>query len=147
MQPRPRYENEYTLSTELVFAKELEAIWSCTLHKLPISYQIDFSACRNGEQIAWVEVKQRSNPHNKYQTYILSVLKWRELVRTSQVTNLPAILAVRFTNIDMYFTIPKNNQDVLLKYEVAGRTKNTRDAADIEPVVHIPIKLFKKVKS
>ncbi len=57
-------------------------------------------------------------------------------------TDTPFIFAVRFTDRLMYHHITE-----IGKYALAmgGRTVNTRDPQDVEPVIHIPVNQFIEV--
>lgn len=91
---RKRYENKKTLEAEAEFMKRLAAAWNCRIRKLPISYNVDALASRNGGACAWVEVKCRSHKFDEYPDVILSMLKWKAGVLWAKTSNAKFIFAV-----------------------------------------------------
>lgn len=137
---RPQYETVHDLSREQEFATKLCERFNCELFKLPISYNIDFAATRNGEVVGWVETKVRSCSKAEFSSYIVSFSKYKSLCHYSTLSQVPAVLAIRWTDCDGIYTVGGNEKPLL---KVGGRTRKTRDSADVEVVVHIPISLFK----
>ena len=133
---RPRYETEFDISNEQKVSEVMASEWNCQLHKLPISYRLDFLLTRGGMAKAVVEVKARNNAHNKYSTLLLSLSKWNHGIEFKTHNNLEFILVAKFTD-GIYYYVYSDEDEFEIKW--GGRTVNKRDSADIEPVVHIPI--------
>jgi hypothetical protein len=139
------YETEESLSAESYIAERLETAWSCTLEKQPISYRIDFAGVRDNEIRFWAEVKCRECESTRYSTLMLSVNKWVTGLNLARLTGLPFILVIGYSDCIKYL-LCNPNEILQVTYKWGGRTRKTRDSADIEPVVHIPLKLFKTLK-
>jgi hypothetical protein len=136
---RPRYETEDDLRREQFVADRLMEAASITLFKLPDSYGPDFF-----HKHRIIEVKCRKHSSDTYPTLLLALRKWRDGLFLAHLISGQFVVAVGFT--DGIFTAsvdPKN----LPTYEivVGGRTRQTRDDGDIEPVVHIPISDMTKI--
>jgi hypothetical protein len=65
---RPRYETKGDLIVEDSARQKMEALWRCRLEKLPISYEVDFLAMREGSDsvLAWIEYKRRKFVWGQY---------------------------------------------------------------------------------
>lgn len=142
---RPLYENKNDLKNESSAQQLIEKICKYKLHKLPISYHADFAAFRDNKLKAFVEYKKRNCNSTTYPSIMLSYLK------LAAIHNLCAPI----TGVKGYFFVELNDglfwcelsKDIPNSYvEWGGRTANTRDSADIEPVIHIPMKNFKELK-
>jgi hypothetical protein len=140
---RRTYETESTLHSESQVARRLEKAWDCSLRKLTVPYRIDFALEKDDLIQAWLEVKCRNYPSHRYPTLMISVLKWETGILHAQATGLPFIIAIEFNDCIKFYKY-SNEHKVAFKW--GGRTKTTRDQSDIEPVVHIPMELFKALK-
>lgn len=99
-----------------------------------------------GKCIALYEIKCRNFSWGKHPTIMLSLGKWAEGHKFSQATNIPFYIIISCYNGT--FSYQQDINDVKngnIYCEWGGRTENTRDAGDIEPVMHIPIELFTKM--
>lgn len=112
----------------------------CEYHKLPIAYKADYALMRDGELKAFAEIKCRKVTHDKYDTIILSLLKWHDINALAQRVNVPAMLVVRYT--DGVYTIPL--REVPDSIEIGGRV-DRGDDRDVEPVVHYRVDRMKRV--
>lgn len=142
---RPLYETESDRRAEMEIAQEIEARLHIRLHKLPNSYWLDFFATLDGGgPVAWVEVKDRRGFRwGQYPTVMVSVLKVQNASRLIDATGLPALFVVRDVEGDtrcVDFGAMLKRSDLI---RWGGRTHWTRDASDIEPVMHVPIEWFK----
>ena len=139
---RQIYESQTDKSNEYKVSEVISKAWKVNLHKLPISYRLDFLITKDNKAKAIVEIKTRKNSYNKYPTLLLSLSKWNHGIEYTVLNKLKFILVVMFTDGIFYYTY--SDQD---KFEIkwGGRTLNTRDSADIEPVVHIPIEKMLKI--
>ena len=137
---RPLYETSNDLRRETVFVESLEAAWKMKAHKLGIKHFFDFACVRSGDVVSWLEVKERTTPSTKYDTYLLSFKKFEALRNANIVTGIPGVLAVRFTDCDAYTVLAGKPDEV----KMGGRV-DRGDPGDIEPVVHIPIDKFRRI--
>lgn len=134
---RPLYE------TQNDRAREMDAIRKIAgpndiVRKLPIRYGVDFLVFRNDVAHAWIEVKCRNNPKDQYPDLMISVAKILEGIKTSQMTGLPFVLVIEWT--DVVGTLRIHNTDGF-KMGWGGRD-DRGDAQDQEPVFHIPTAHF-----
>lgn len=134
------HETESSLHSEGQLAKRLEKAWECSLRKLTVPYRVDFALEKEGAVQAWVEVKCRNYPSTRYPTLMISVLKWETGIMRAQATGLPFIIAIGFADGIKYYRYSSEHK---VSFTWGGRTRLTRDQSDIEPVVHIPMELFK----
>ena len=123
--------------------------FSRTFQKLPEkSYKLDYAVLDDqGQIVCWLEIKNRPTgiPYDlasSRQTLLLSVLKWNSLAEYRRSTGRPAVLLVRFSDGTVGTYTWKRADAKQFRIEWGGRTKATRDAGDIEPVIHIPLTAF-----
>jgi len=135
---RPRYETKKDLQNEKLFTQKY--IKQYDFYKLPISYRLDFAACRKGskEILGWVEFKRRHHKFGKYDTALFSLGKILQGIHMSETTGLPFFIAVMWDDELRWMKVNMNNATILW----GSRTKNTRDRADIEPAAHFSIEHF-----
>lgn len=115
----------------------IESAWGCELHKLPVSYRVDYCAVRNRSIKGWVEIKCRQHSLYKYDTLMLSLGKWNFGLDLERTTGKPFFVVARFSCGAIVFARASKIDPVIVW---GGRTKQTRDSADLEPVVMIPVK-------
>ena len=113
---------------------------NCDYQKLPIAYKADYALLRGGELKAFAEIKCRKVAHDKYDTIILSLLKWHDINALAQRVKVPAMLVVRYT--DGVYTIPM--REVPDSIEIGGRV-DRGDDRDVEPVVHYRVERMRQV--
>ena len=137
---REYYENSTSLKNESDFKEKIISTWNCDLQKMHSHHIIDFMLLYGGVAKAWVEVKCLNKTHNKYPFTILSLSKYMKGIDYFNKTGLPFIFATRLLDGDYYF---KYRPDYP-KFEIiwGGRTKQTRDKYDIEPIIKIPMVFF-----
>ena len=139
---RKQYESKFDLSNEQDVSNAISKAWGASLHKLPISYRLDFLLTKDNAAKAVVEVKSRRNAHNKYPTLMLSLSKWNHGVEYTIINKLKFLLIAKFTDGIFYYNY-SNKDDFDIKW--GGRTVQTRDSADIEPIIHIPVNKLKRL--
>ena len=142
--PRPLYENAETLSAEQHTAFAIQAAWGVDLHKLPISYHVDYAVCRQNSKdiLGWLEVKKRDADFNTYPDIVLSVLKYNAGRSMAMTTGLKFVFAIELT--DGIF-MAELQEEPVPPIEYGGRTTKTRDSGDVEPVVKIPMARFEAI--
>lgn len=141
MSDRPIYENEASLKNEAGTALEIEQAWKVDLIKMPMKNKIDFlMKNKNGVARAFVEVKNRACKRHQYPTYMISLDKWTAGLAMGGFTALKFIIAVNWDDEIGYLDCNKHISEITVNM---GGRKDRGDAQDIEPVVHIPIYLFK----
>lgn len=136
---RPRYESEKDRGAEQEIAAAIEQAWNLRLHKLPDSYSLDFMGTDYLDQLdRWIEIKDRAMSWGQYPSIMLSLGKLNSAVDLMRTTKREAWFVVRDNAGDI--RAAKLSQVVgrpeLIRF--AGRTKQTRDSADVEPTVYIP---------
>jgi hypothetical protein len=115
--------------------------------KLQLPYCFDFAAMRGGRIVSWVEVKCRTQESTTYPTLMVSAHKWVEGISYAKTTGLPFVLVVEFEDCIKYFKHDVGDPTDSIHLEWGGRTRTPRDRFDAEPVVHIPMELFKPIGS
>jgi hypothetical protein len=122
--------------------KKLEAVSGRKSFKLPKGYRIDFAMCDGEEITSWVEVECRKNPFNQYPTLAIIITKLMAGLAFENKTGLPFFLVVHWPDFLGYIRIKSLSEFKILK---GGKT-DRNDNADVEPMVHIPIQMFKKLE-
>lgn len=144
---RPQYESQDDRKEESKIARVIAASANCYAVKLPISYRLDyaFHDSTNDAQIRfWAEVKRRHNNHDAYPTYMVSLAKWMAAAEMNRITGKRVLFGIKYD--DGVYLLKVTEKSLLdmrpfLTYAMGGRT-DRGDAADIEPVVHIPMTYF-----
>jgi hypothetical protein len=132
------YENDESREDEETAIKQVVDKWDCEAHKLPISYRVDYALVRKGIVMAFAEVKARKKVTSTYfESYMLSLAKYNALCAISREVGTKSLLIVKWQDRVTFATIPCEG----VKVKMGGRT-DRGDAADIEPVVYIPITEF-----
>lgn len=131
---RKRYESQADRDKEKQVSSVLETLWNCQLIKMPVSYNLDYLALRNGQPVAAVEMRHRSNKINKYPTFMFGLSKILNAVKFRVALNVPCFLVVVFTDATAYVDLSEKPDSV----KEGGRT-DRNDGADIEPVAHYRI--------
>lgn len=137
---RPLYETGADLGREQAFIAKICDEWQCESHKLSIKSGADYALTRGKPIVAWVEIKCRTNTKNAFSTYNISLDKLMKLRDLARHTALPAMLCVRWSDVDGYLDIGSTTRD--LEFAIWGRY-DRGDNQDIEPSVLIPIEEFK----
>lgn len=139
---RPTYETEIDRDNEQIVFKWVGAEYGCTLIKLKNFNVCDSKIVRDGVQIGWAEVKRRHNNHDKYTWYKISDRKWKNLLGIAEADLLPVFLFILFD--DGLYQVPVISQ-IRTKVVWGGRTRDQRDAQDVELMRAFHIKNFRKV--
>jgi hypothetical protein len=105
---------------------------------------IDYNVFQYGTFRGRAEIKRRYFPVGKYPDVILSMKKWHAFQCCHDHDGSRSIFVVRFNdNVHgIYRFNPQDAQRFWIE-ERGGRTVQTRDAQDIEPVIHIPMGSFR----
>lgn len=142
---RPLYETQANLEKERSTALLFEQAYQCTLRKMPIKFNLDFAAERNGRIVAFVEVKNRTCPFERYEDfggYKLSFAKWCNAEQMCRVGGVPFVLLVGFLDQVRYARIDEFRHDGLVWW---GR-QDRGDAQDMEPAVILNTNRFVMVR-
>jgi len=140
---RPIYENEFDLSNEEIVKQAIEKT-GVVLHKLPMSYRMDYMAFRDDKPSSVIEVKSRKKGTSSttFPWFMVSLLKWHAGIDYVHKSGIPFILAGKYDDgIFFYKYSPDDNVDI----KWFGGRKDRQDTADQEPCVYIPMTLFKKL--
>jgi hypothetical protein len=97
--------------------------------------------CDGEEVTSWVEVECIENPFKQYPTLAIGITKLMAGLAFEHKTGLPFFLVVHWPDFLGYIRIKSLSEFKILK---GGRT-DRNDNADVEPMVHIPIQMFKKL--
>tara|TARA_R100001530_G_scaffold30009_3_gene23571 strand:- start:665 stop:1087 length:423 start_codon:yes stop_codon:yes gene_type:complete len=139
---RPTYEKKSDLINEAGVATLFGEKFGVTMLKTSVHNSYDYSALVGDVTQGLVEIKCRTNKHDKYRDYLISKQKVDTVIREAENFGVKMWLVVRFTDGVYYRSI--SEVDMPLKTETGGR-KDRNDARDIEPVYLIPIRTFRKL--
>lgn len=149
---RPLYETEKHLEAEKAFIKDIEVRRNVRVLKLGINWKVDAICLKKNLPIAWMEIKIRQISLSTFPTIILSSKKINSGLKLCRhlwqpvLTNpkpLKFLFLIRCLDGDWFTEL---TEEAVSQYDVTikgGRTSQTRDEYDIEPVVHIPTTAFK----
>jgi len=140
---RPTYQTPADLHRETLVAKFLQAHWDIEVSPNPKYYTFDCSVLdKNKEVIGLVEIKCRKNPHDAYDTYMVSASKWASMATYHNTLHLKVKLVVGFTDGIYAF---EYTPEIPVLVQHRGRTRNPRDKDDLEPCVMIPMSKFQRL--
>jgi len=94
---RPTYETEEQRGREQKVADFIAAKWKCSMHKLPVRYNLDYIAMRSEIGVAFCEIKSRRftlDEMDRMGGYFLSLGKWAAARDLCVSAKLPFLLAV-----------------------------------------------------
>ncbi len=135
---RPQYETAADRLVEGEVESLLLSRHRLRCYKLPISYRVDWIVYDNhGSLHGFIELKGRKVSRNRYPTLILSLAKFASGCDLARVTRSHFWVGAKWVDGLGFFRA--DGCDVEVK--MGGRT-DRGDSADIEPVVHLPIKEF-----
>lgn len=138
---RPIYETASDLSAEDGVSAALSKAWGIEMEKLPDLHTFDRAVKQGGVLKAFVEIKNRNK---SYPTYLISLKKWRDMLRISDAAGVPAILAVCWpVNGERKIKVIRVNGAEFSV--VQGGRKDRNDPRDMEDMVEIPISQFEDV--
>jgi hypothetical protein len=143
---RSKYETPLHLVKEGYLREDLERYWGRKLFKLHWYQKLDFGVLKDGLITGWVEVKHRYMKNTPTDIH-LSLNKWIAGQQFTTYTGLPFIFVIRLNDGvdgDWMFVSEKNSPNDY-NYIVGGRTVKQRDRQDIEPIIALPFRLFKKI--
>ena len=124
-------------SNELQVANYFAHKFKAEFMKLPRFYCVDFAAFRDNEMVAWVEIKCRTNPIGKYNTFRMAYNKYTTGCDLARHSGQKFILAVKWTDCYGYIDLSTG------KYKISfGGRKDRNDPNDLEPQVEIPNECF-----
>lgn len=142
---RPMYESQVDLTHENKMKTLLEAKWNCTLHKVPLKYQVDWLAMRGKDPMAFVEFKHREKLSiDAYPRYMISLDKWMKAKQLCKEVEIPFIMVITFTE-GTYYGVFSHNGLHDVTYGIGGRY-DRGDAQDVEPMIYLPLKKFMKIE-
>lgn len=149
---RQLFETSADRTKEAEFAEKIASVKKVKMHKLPMNYRLDFMvADMEGRAIALAEIKCRTIAASYYPSYAISLAKYEQGIRLTEhlchdLTNEPIkfLIFVRFEDRDLYYKHDQMNaSEIHVRW--GGRIWDARDEDDREPMVHIPMGLFKDI--
>jgi len=137
---RPVYETRYNQGREWQAIIRFGQKYGRKPVKMPKFYHVDYAMTEKDTPkiTSWVEVKCRENPRDKYPTLILSVHKVQQGVQLANLTNLPFVLFVEWSDWAGHMRV---DDDHRFHVSLGGRY-DRNDPQDVEPVFEIPISRF-----
>ena len=141
---REKIQNDIKVSEikEKNFKISIEKKWNCELKKLAIVYGFDYAIIKGGDLKGFLEIKKRNFKTDSFKDSMINLNKWMKAKELRDSTGLPAVLACRYIDKDIYCSL---KEDTAHELRWGARTTNTRDWQDIQPAVHIDINQFKEL--
>jgi hypothetical protein len=151
---RQQYESNEDRANQQEIADLIGKATSSTPRLVPAHYAeyCDYAFERSGEIVCFCEVKRRKMRWGQYPDVMLSVHKWMKGLEIARSTAVPWMFAVGVngaSGIEVYGlrVDPEVAMTSVWDNEIrfGGRTMQTRDNGDIEPVIHLPCREFSRI--
>lgn len=140
---RPRYETQKDLDNEQEIANYLTQAWQCQFIKLePFKWRVDFLLIGQANTFAWLEIKTANMRFGQW-PFTIAFKKIEAARALAKTSGYKFILMFRCKDALVYHVWDFEKE---YKFEFGGRTRNTRDSQDIEPVFRIDPKDCQKVE-
>lgn len=143
---RPRYATAQTEADQNALRDRFCKAYGMTWIKAPDNQRINTTLYKPKAAegaVAFGEFRCRTNTHDTYPTYMLDRHTWGLLKLKCKTEGKPVVLVIGFADGDYYIKITPELVKAVV--EGVGGRHDRGDAKDIEPVVHIPIDMFKQV--
>jgi hypothetical protein len=135
---RPTYERAEDRNRQRTVMGWFCQSYGCSAKELPPLAAWDFEATLDGDVVAIVEVKCRTNGINAYPTYLISHAKVEAMLAEASARTIAPILLVSWSDARGWVNLAD------APHEVAdGGRRDRNDPADIERVALIPVEEFK----
>ena len=145
---RPIYETPGDRAREASVVDAFASHYSLETIKLPARYPFDFAVLRDSDDgnviTAFGEVKVRTHACGAFPTVILSVAKWSEGMALVERTGTRFLLVVGWDSGSDVRWVDLTTLTGPPRIAPGGR-QDRGDSDDAEPVVHIPIHVFRSV--
>lgn len=145
---RPAYETPVDRAREAAVVEAFASHYSLQTIKLPARYPLDFAVLRDSEDgkaiTAFGEVKVRTHACGAFPTVILSVAKWSEGMALVERTGTRFLLLVGWDSGSDIRWVDLTTLAGPPRIAPGGR-QDREDSDDAEPVIHIPIHVFRQV--
>jgi len=135
---RPKYESEADRGNQNYVLSKLERAFGIPAERPTEEYSFYDGVFTIGGTKCVVEVKVRKNERDRYPTYMLSKMKYDTLCNVTE-QGADALLAVQWTDQLGVIQLPTEHT-----VSTGGRY-DRNDPRDVEQVVLIPVKKFKRV--
>ena len=139
---RPKYETKSSREAEEDLAhRTLDPYGMKAIRIHELKHRIDMCIKPKATDtiIAWVECKCLNRSYNTKPYNMLSLHKWFHGIQHALFTGLPWYFLISIKEGDYIYTYTQGDKFPIV---YGGRTLNTRDSHDVEPVIHIPMKRF-----
>jgi hypothetical protein len=143
------YESAKSKEDELRVAKILCAHWGYRYIELKPTYEVDFALMRFNDVGAMLEVRKINFTYESMEKYggcLISPFKYLAMQKWQKEFNLVMIFAIEIPD-GIYALIVKPDEEWPKwdkKIKLGGMSK-PRDKWDIEPLLQIPMKFFRKI--
>lgn len=136
---RRRYETEQDRARQRQAIAALCNSFGCDAKASPDLCAWDYEAFREGKMVGLVEVKCRLCKAEQYPTYMISLRKMHDLRKAGEQRGIPVVLLVAWADCIGFVGVETAIGAGLVAH---GGRKDRSDPADLEPMLHIPIRLF-----
>ena len=151
----PLYETSDHRAEEEIMRQDIEKLWSCNLHKLPMKYSLDYVACRPDQDhqddrniVGFVEFKRRriesafQPSYLNYPCYMLDVHKISSAQMLWNTFHKPSTLVVKFDDRTGWVKIADNKPRFTNSQMIMAGRKDRNDPNDHQPYILIPMNQF-----
>ena len=142
MSKRKQYEFNDDRRHEEQIVKVLAERLNATAVKLTKHERLDYALYLRGEVEGVVEVKRRQGSGLRYPEWFIADQKWSFGAGISRKEEIHFFILFEW---DEGVFAYRHRTDDKFRTEVAGRTKQTRDEYDVEPMIYIPRGRFKQL--
>jgi hypothetical protein len=136
------YEKEQDRENQSLVAKSFEKKWGYVFVESAPLCHWDFDAYFNNKLRALVEIKCRTISIEKFDTYIISQSKMKNVYTASVDLGVKTILIVRWIDMVGWLLYVEPNSYEIMR----GGRYDRNDLRDIESVIHIPIQDFQLIE-
>ena len=136
---RPHNETQLDLDRELEAAAKIEAAWHVQHIKLgEVKYQLNWAFFRHKELVGFGEFRWREK---QYDTLLLSCGKWMKMLDIRQKLDVPVLLFIHWQGLGLHYFTVEQGADYPKGIGGGHRGQN----GDIEPVIYLPTKEFRRL--
>lgn len=136
---RPHYETDEDRQLEEDIAQRFASNFNRKQHALPVNSRIDRAVFdQHGTLTGFFEVKRRHYECGHFNTFFISLEKFKAMRWVGQTLKLPVMLVVQYDDLIAWIDITKLGGVAVRD----GGREDRKDPSDIEKVVHIPIDRF-----
>ncbi len=137
---RPIYESRGDVDRQREAIAHLERMTASTAREMPHLAAWDYEMVRDGQTVAIVEVKCRTNAMLRYPTYMVAASKAAAIRDEAASRRIAGVILVRWTDAIGWVRLDRLRDWPAV---MAGGRTDRSDPYDIEPMLHVPTSAFR----